>query len=161
MTTRCFETSSGPQASLVSGSSELLTRSASNPGDLASGPTVWGVAANLFPASVRSCGDEFLSASALATHQATRFCHKKHKTERSLFSLRKAALASVSHQKSPVKPHYPPKATCLRMAICSLRVIHAWILAISPNKTPSLVATRKQTTTACGFFSLQCPASLP
>ena len=66
MTTRSCETSSGPQASLVSGSSELLTRSASNPGDLASGPIVLGAAANSFPLSV--------------THS----CHGKHITDTKL-----------------------------------------------------------------------------
>jgi hypothetical protein len=70
MTTRSCETSSGTQASLVSGSSELLTRSASNPGDLASGPIVLGAAANSFPLSVtHSCHGKHITNTKLTQNR--------------------------------------------------------------------------------------------
>jgi len=210
MTTRSCETSSGPQASLVSGSSELLTRSASNPGDLASGPIVLGAAANSFPLSVtHSCHGKHITDTKLTQKRHVsdtyRFSKRPEKyaidtkntkknkilnldrlpllpgpsnaSQAALASgasnlgfpfkdawalvLPHVAIAGIIRQKTPVKPHYPQKATWWRR-ISFVHLLSRAVAVRSFQKIARSVVVRSQgPTTACGFFSLQCPAYLP
>jgi hypothetical protein len=168
MTTRNVETSLGNQASLVSSSSEPLTRSASNPDDLSCGPFGFVGSAKILLQPSLSHRRHAKSRPAARTRQIDQFFDLSLVPP--FLSVAKIpaelALPVISHPKPHVKPHYPLKATSIRVGLSQLsfNFLHRNHLISQSNpvfrsKTPPLVVINHQTTTACGF-SLYNPLPL-